>query len=279
MNRSELRKLSLEYRRLSSNLLNSTDETADINLARFYKLIVGNKLISEIILEKTAEVNYDFKVCFDFEDSGWAQFYPPEDEASHIKAMFDYLCYIVNGDKVNVRSQALRYYCSSRKIDDHIQYFLDKAFKPFIDFINDQISMEMIVLDEEARGHMGNTYIQNIETVNGAANQQNDGVINNYCVTNDMASLLELIDKLIMSLSVAQGIEPNEVENVRDDLEIVQEQLKSESPKKNRIGKALAGIKKFASEFSMKLAVNLATGAVTSTDWSMLIQQLESLIK
>lgn len=42
MNRLELRKLSLEFRRLSSNLLNSTYNTADINLSRFLKFIDGN---------------------------------------------------------------------------------------------------------------------------------------------------------------------------------------------------------------------------------------------
>ena len=49
MNIVELRKLSLEFRRLSSNLLNSTDDTADINLSRFLKFIDVNKLISTII--------------------------------------------------------------------------------------------------------------------------------------------------------------------------------------------------------------------------------------
>ena len=52
MNRLELRKLSLEFRRLSSNLLNSTDDTADINLSRFLKFINGNELISGIIQDK-----------------------------------------------------------------------------------------------------------------------------------------------------------------------------------------------------------------------------------
>lgn len=153
------------------------------------------------------------------------------------------------------------------------------AFKPLIDFINDQLSMEMIVYDEEEKTMNGNTYIQNIETVNGSASQQNSGVINTYNTTNDTSSMLTLIDKLIASLSEIQGVDSEEIENVRDDLEMVQEQLKSDVPKKNRIGKALAGIKKFAGDFSMRLAVTLAAGAVTGTDWSMLLQQLENFIK
>ena len=126
MNRLELRKMSLEFRRLSSNLLNSTDDTADINLSRFLKFINGN---------------------------------PPEDEACHIKAQYDYLLFINNEDKVNVRGQAMRYCWSSKKLNDNIQSFLDMAFKPLIDCINDYLSMEMIVCDEEAKA-MCDKYLQ-----------------------------------------------------------------------------------------------------------------------
>ena len=54
------------------------------------------------------------------------------------------------------------------------------AFKPLIDYINDQLSMDMIVLDEEGKTVGGNTFIQQIGTVNGSANQQVSGVINSY---------------------------------------------------------------------------------------------------
>ena len=55
--------------------------------------------------------------------------------------------------------------------------------------------------------------------------------------------------------------------------------MKSDTPKKNRIGKALAGIKKFVGNFSMNLAVTLAVGAVTGTDWNLLLQKIENFIK
>ena len=272
MNRLELRKLSLEFRRLSSNLLNSTNDTADINLSRFLKFIDGNELISVIIQDKISGVDYDFKKCYAIGCSGWADYNPPEDEACHIKAQYDYLNFINNENTVNVRSQAMNYCWSDKKINTIIQNFLDMAFKPLIDFINDQLSMEMIAYDEEEKAMGGNTYIQNIETVNGSASQQNSGVINTYNTTNDTSSMLELIDKLLASLPEIQGVDEEEIENVKDDLEMVQEQLKTDNPKKNRIGKALVGIKKFAGDFSMKLAVTLAAGAVTGADWGMLLQ-------
>lgn len=278
MNRLELKKLSLEFRRLSSNLLNSTDSTADINLSRFLKFIDGNELILGFIKDKISGVDYDFKKCFDIGCSGWAHFNPPEDERCHIKAQYDYLLFINNEDKISVRGQAMRYCWSSKKINDIIQGFLDMAFKPFIDFINDHLSMEMMVCDEETKAMCGNTYIQNIETVNGSASQQNSGVITTHNTINDTSSMIALIDKLLGSLPEIQGVDSEDIENVKDDLEMIQEQLKSDDPKKNRIGKALAGIKKFVGDFSMKLAVTLATGAVTGTDWNMLLQQVENFI-
>lgn len=279
MNRLELRKLSLEFRRLSSNLLNSTNDTADINISRFLKFIDGNELISEIIQDKISGVDYDFKECYDIGSDDWADYTPPVDEACHIKAQYDYLNFINNENTVNVRSQAMNYCWSDNNINTVIQNFLEIAFKLLIDFINDQLSIEMIVLDEEAKTMGGNTYIQNIKTVNGSASQQNSGVITTYNTTNDTSSMLELIDKLLASLPEIQGVNTEEIENVKDDLEMVQEQLKTDNPKKSRIGKALAGIKKFVSDFSMKLAVTLAAGAVTGADWGVLLRKLENFIR
>ena len=279
MNKLELRKFSLKFRRLSSDLLNSTDNTADINLSRFMKFIDGNEFISGFIKNKISDVNYDFKECYAVGCSGWAHFKPPEDEACHIKAQYDYLSFINNEKGINVRGQAMRYNWSSRKVNDNIQSFLNMAFKPFIDFINDNISMEMIVYDEEEKAMSGDTYIQNIQTVNGFANQQNSGEINTYNAVNDTSTTIALIDKLLTSLSEIRVDDSEEIENVKDDLEMVREQLENDSPKKNRIKKALVGIKKFVGDFSTELAVTLVAGGVSKVDWNMLLQQLECFIK
>ena len=99
-------------------------------------------LISGFIRDKISGVDYDFKKCYAIGCSGWADFNPPEDEACHIKAQYDYLLFINSENKINVRGQAMRYCWSSRKINDNIQSFLDMAFKPLIDFINDASFIE-----------------------------------------------------------------------------------------------------------------------------------------
>lgn len=279
MNYAELRKLSLEFRRLSSNLLNSNMDNADVNLSRFLDFINTNEFIKNFLNEKITGVEYNFKECFVIEGGGWSEFNIPTDEKCHIKAQYDYMTFISKSGKNCVQSQALGFCWSDRKINVMIQKFLDKAFKPLIDFINDQISMEMIVVDEKYKVNHGDTYIQNIETLNGPANQQGNGVINNYNINNDVATILALIDKIIPSLLSISDIGADEIDSVKDDLEVVQEQLNNPSPKKNRLCKALAGIKKFAKEFSMKLAVSVAASTVTGAEWNLLIQQLESFIE
>ena len=66
---------------------------------------------------------------------------------------------------------------------------------------------------------------------------------------------------------------------MRDDLESISEQVSSPTPKKNRLQKALAGIKKFFSDFSMKIAVGCAVNGVTSLDWTSIIEQVETFIQ
>ncbi len=278
MNNKELRKLSLEFRRLSSNLLNSNHDNADVNLARFVSFINDSEFIHDVINQKITHIDFNFKECFSFEQSGWADFNIPADEACHIKAQYDYMTFINDSDAMCVRSQAIRYPWSDRDINNIIQKFIFKAFKSFIDFINDQISLEMINMDEERKTISGSTFIQNIETVNGSANQQANGIINNYTTNNNVADIITLIDKIISSLSYVSET-TDEVDNVKDDLEVIQEQLKSNSPKKSRLNKAISGVKKFMQDFPMKLAVSWATNIVTNTDWESLIQQLETFMQ
>ena len=90
--------------------------------------------------------------------------------------------------------------------------------------------------------------------------------------------LNSLIEKLISSLPAITDTAAEEIESVKDDLESLQEQIYSSAPKKSRMQKALAGIKKFSSEVLSKASVSIATSAITGADWTTLIQQAEMFI-
>lgn len=82
-----------------------------------------------------------------------------------------------------------------------------------------------------------------------------------------------LIEKIISSLSGIKDADADEIDSVKDDLESLQEQAKSPTPKKTRMQKALDGVQKFFSDFGMKVAVTVAAKTVTAQDWTALIQQ------
>ena len=273
----ELRILSLDFRRLSSNFLNATSENACVLSKRFLAFLDENFFIHQLLTEKFDGVSYDFRDCFkdhDLDGCGWSEIDPPVDESCHLKAMYDYLTDIIQKGG-NICRAAMSYPHSADSYDDIIQDFISQAFKPLIDFITDSISKEMVLTEEEIKVPISSV-TQNIHTVNGTVVQGTGNITTtNTTVTNDVKSLLELIDKLkpaVDVMDVAHDIK----ESIKDDLDILSEQMSSTAPKKSRMQKALNGVKKFAADFGMKLAVSAATGAITGADWSALTSQMET---
>lgn len=273
----ELREISLDFRRLSSNLLNATHENADVQLERFKKYIDSTPFIRDKIAATINGVSFDYTQCFIREEGeSWSCIRIPADEACHIKSMYDYLTHIhesENGVYLHARA-----YSRKSKFNEMIQEFMSDAFKPLIDFVIDSISKEMILLEEERR-FAAAPVTQSIGTVYGTVNQQGAGNITSYNTTNASAEeITELIAKIMPALDYIQGVSQDAIDDVKDDLDSVAEQIVSTVPKKNRLQKALVGIKKFASDCGMKLAVNLATGKITELDWADAIERIEQFI-
>lgn len=274
----ELKELSLDFRRLSSNLLNATYDNADVQLERFKKFIDATPFIYENIYKKTSTLEYDYNECFVCSTTGgWTRICVPSDESCHLKAMYDYLT-IINEEDTTVYQHA-RAYSSSSKINEMIQNFLSDAFKPLIDYITDTISKEIIFIEEERRlSSMPIT--QNIGTVYGTVNQQGSGSIVSQNTTNTCAAeICDLIAKIVPTLNFFEETSQDDLDDVKDDLESVSEQVMSSTPKKNRIQKALSGIKKFSGDVFNKTLVSIATKGITSADWNTLISKIELFLE
>ena len=270
----ELRSISLDFRRISSNLLRTSYEQADVALTRFYNFINGTNWIYNLLQPIITETDYDFRECFMPSDSR-REFVIPLDEKKHIKAQYDYMRYIIESEKVNILGLAMKHCINEKKFDDMVQVFFSDAFKPLIDYINDSISKEMILIGGDTTQvpavNIGNNY--------GTANIQGKGTINSTNTVNLASNeIKQLIEKIMPSLEYIQDVPEEEKVSVQDDLESIQEQLVSATPKKNRIQKALNGIKEFVKNFPMSLAVNMATTAMVHADWVTLIQQIELFV-
>lgn len=272
----QLKLLSLDFRRKSSQLLNSDQHDADVNLCRFVDFIENTPMLHNIVHDVVDVTEFDFKECFLIDGGSWIGIQVPIDEKKHIKAMYDYANYIANSETESIVYQAQRYPCSSSKWSEIIQNYLNDAIKPLIDFINDSISKEIILMQQEENAV---SMTQNIGTVNGNVVQQQHGNVN---ITNQTGISSEdlngLIEKIMASLPAIKDVDTEEVDSVKDDLESLQEQIQSPTPKKNRMQKALNGVQKFFSDFGMKVAVTVAAKVVTSQDWTALIQQAQLFI-
>ena len=171
------------------------------------------------------QVEYDFQACFPIHSSEWASTSIPVDENCHIKAIYDYMRYIVETPNTNVLGQAMQYlWKKGATYTDIIQRFLENTVKPLINFINDEISKEMILLEDEKKAA---PMTQNIGTVNGPVIQQGSGSITlntkNGVSATDLNSLIE---KLISSLPAITDTAAEEIESVKDDLDRYNRNLK-----------------------------------------------------
>jgi hypothetical protein len=136
----------------------------------------------------------------------------------------------------------------------------------------DSLSMEMIGMEtvkQETHIH------QNINTNYGTASiaQGNINSVNNVTLS-DVQEVKELVESL-KGLIIKEEIDEEVKEEVIDDLETIEEEVKSEKPKHIRIKKACQGIKNFVT----KIPQGIEKGTVIATQCAELYEKLKPLIE
>lgn len=235
----EYRSISIEFRRIASNLLKIRNTDGNIPVIRFKDYIDNNKIIHKIIADKIDNTQYDFHEYVTKGFSGWNKIDAPVEENKHIKAMYDYLSYIVD-NKISLDRIAFTFQCSSNKINDILQNFVELAFKPLIDFISDELSKTIIMMGEDK---------MNIDMSNnqGSINLANHGSsINSNTTINktDFDKMIEIIDIIISDIKKLE-FDSEEKENITDDMEVIKEQLQCSVEKPTRFKKAFNNAKAF----------------------------------
>lgn len=147
MDLKELRKISFEFRRISSDMLNSISDDNNAYLIKFRKFIDETKIIKDYIDSKIKYSTIDWSKSFIEEDFGFKSVIIPTNENDHIKAMYDYLLVMTDTNK-SLNGEAFDFHLGRAKVNDRIQFYLNRVFLPLVHYINDFLIEEMLSLDE-----------------------------------------------------------------------------------------------------------------------------------
>ena len=140
MTKKELRKISLQYRTLSSQML-KIDSQEEINCIKiFFDYITNTSFIMEYIFECHKE-DYDFAEIYKSKFWNDMLILPGSQEAI-VDYGYQLLQYILDGPK---QLHALAYgYSSSKKFKDMIAGFMRKAIEPFVTAVKSYLELSLI---------------------------------------------------------------------------------------------------------------------------------------
>ena len=127
MNMEDLRKISFEFRRVSSDMLNSITDDNNVYLIKFREFIDDNKIIKDYIDSKVKYSSIDWKKSFIEEDCGYKSVIIPKNKNDHIKAMYDYLVVMTDRNK-SLNGEAFNFHLGRCKVNERIQFYLNRVF-------------------------------------------------------------------------------------------------------------------------------------------------------
>lgn len=140
MTKKELRKISLQYRTLSSQML-KIDSQEEINCVKiFFDYITNTSFIMKYISECHRE-DYDFAEIY--KNKSWNDMLTlPDSQEAIIDYGYQLLQYILDGPK-QLHTLAFGY-TSSRKFKDMIAAFMRKTIEPFVTAIKSYLELSLI---------------------------------------------------------------------------------------------------------------------------------------
>ena len=135
-----LKKIIVDFKYYSNNLMNTSYEECDVNFKRLKKYIDENELIRDIVQEKIKESSANYEDYFLKPNSSFnSKFFIPEDENDHIKAIYDYMD-MIEKNSISYYNVANLYDCYSGNDIVIIRNFTIKIIYPLINYISIELS-------------------------------------------------------------------------------------------------------------------------------------------
>lgn len=249
LNRAELRKIIYDFNNIANRLLQADFNDYTGVVRRFVAFIKDTPIIYDFILDcGTCDCNMDEEFQEIRQSYGRLVFSLGDTNEEEVCIIFSILDYIAEKG-VNISHAIAAGYTSSNKYQDRVKAFNDRVVMVLIRHIESYLTKVGIDMGVDEKI----TY--SITVNNGQVNIANDNA--SITATNNIGVDLTHLETLLQNVrSTASDIDGEDAEVLTDGLEVIEEQIKSENPKKSFIKTALAGIKavKGTAEFAAAVA-------------------------
>ena len=249
LNRKELKKVIYDFNSISSRLLKADYQDHGGILRKFLAFISECEIVRAYI-DDCGEPQFDVVTEFNkvANSHGQLGFDLGETSKDEVANVFGILRYVVEQD-VNIL-RIFRSYTHSTKYQDAIKAINERIFFVLIRYIEGHLTKIGIDmgLDESVN--------YNISVTNGQVNVASDNAVINATINNgiNLAELATLINNV--RRTIASDLSPEDTESINGSLELLETELKQESPRKSVIRSVFTALQaiKSTTEFSAAVA-------------------------
>lgn len=253
LSKKDLKKISREFRSISSRLIQSSYEDIFPILNIFINTIENQEIIFEYI-KNCKRDSYDVEAEVETVCRDWSGIFSLGNTAEEeVYTIYHILKYI--GEKqMNITMIAMGY-SRSKYYQEKVKAFHDRVTLVLVNHIENYLMNIAIDMgyDEEVK-HMITVNGTQVNISNG--NSTLNAVQNNN--NNESSELIKIIDDIRGSI-IDESIPKEEKELILENVEAIQEQLESDKPKKGLIKTCLSGLNTtiMALPHAIKLAENV----------------------
>ena len=237
LSRNDLRKIIYDFNSLSNRLLQADFDDFNGVLEKFVKFLSETDIIYDYILD-CGECDQDMEVEFKEVLKHNAIFSLGETVEEEVRTVFAILCYVVE-HRINV------YYGIG------MSYSHSTEFQVILKDFNDRVTMVLIRHIESFLTKVGidmgvdDRIIYNITIRDGQVNIANDHAIieaTNIVNTVDGEELVKLIGR-VKDAAQTEELSDEEQETVECSLEVIEQEIKTDKPRKEFLKTAVVGLK------------------------------------
>lgn len=265
MSKKDFKKLSLKFRRITGDLINCTQDENYPRLFEIFMNFIENEPLIADFIHKNNIKEFDIETAVSQKE--WNERLKiPTDEKEEISFIYQLFKYF--RDENNSIQDFVTLYVGERKIARNIEIFNNEVVRRLYNHINqylEELSIDM-GYDEDGKiifkGDIGQLHQLNYAEGNAQINAQYLSTTNNF---NDICT--ELLDILSNTRDIPTELKEDAIDLIKG----VQEEMKTEKPKK--------GILRAATEKLKEIQSLVANGTALAITAEKFIEEISKLIQ